>query len=450
MPALPLPASMRSRAAILLFGTAVTAVFAASSVSAQESWPMGGRDPAHTATAAGPEPPYRVVWQLEGGTAPVTGVSATDRAVVVVTAEGIRALDPAGGAVLWERGRSSGPAGVPAIAGNLVIHARDEGVSGQLVARDIETGEIAWQASLGSAATGGPTVQDRTVFVGTLTGRLFALDLETGEERWRFQSLGGIAGAPAVSEGVVVAASYQPSTGRTTVYGLDAEAGPEHGPLWRNEAGPGGPPSAPSIAGGLVAIGLGDLQVRALDLEEGIERWSFTSRDGFGPRQIPAAGDALIVADRTHLYRLDPVSGEERWTWLLADLSPVAGNRVETLLSSSPAVSGTTALVGSATGQLSAIDVGSGRRVWMRDLGDGPVGPVAVTSGTVYAVTLGDAGSLMALEHDRDGTLLEEISPTVLLVGEAIINFAQAAAAAGLAIWLLFAVALRPRVRESP
>jgi outer membrane protein assembly factor BamB len=423
----------------------VIAIGVPMSVSALESWPMAGRDATHTGTVSGPAPPYRVAWELQGEAAPVTGVAATDEAVVVMTSEGVHALDPVNGDVLWERGRPPGPTGVPAIAGKLVIHARDEGVGGQLVARDIETGELAWQAPLGSAPVGGPTVSEGAVFVGTGAGEVVALDLATGKERWRFETVGGVAGAPAVSDGIVVAAGYQASTGLSTVYAIDAEVGQEDGPLWRYGSGPAGPPSAPSIAGGLAYIGLGEREVRAVDLGDGAERWSFSSRDEFGPRQIPAAGDALVLADRTHLYRLDPSSGEQRWSWLLADLSPLPGDRVETLLSSSPVVSGTTALLGSASGELSAIDVDSGRRVWRMDLGDGAAGPIAVTSDHVYAVTLGEDGSLVALQHDPEGSLLDEVSPTVLFVGDALVNFAGGAVAVGLAIWLLFRFALRPR-----
>lgn len=425
----------------LLAGAVVS--FLASSVRAQESWPMAGHDAAHSGTAVGPVPPYGVAWELEDQ--PVTGVAATEHAVVVVTSDSVRALDPSDGTELWARGRPPGPAGVPAIADRLVIHARDEGVAGQVVARDLATGELTWQAPLGSAAVGGPTVAEGAVFVGTAAGEVVALDLDAGRELWRFETRGAVAGAPAVSQEIVVAASYEASTGLSTVYALDAEAGATDGALWEHAAGPVGPPSAPSIAGGLAYIGLSNREVRALDLEDGVERWSFTSRDHFDPRQVPAAGDALVLADRTHLYRLDAASGEERWSWLLAELTPLPGNRLETLLASSPAVSSVTVLMGNASGELSAIDLDSGRRVWRRDLGEGVAGPIAVTPDRVYAVTLGQDGSVVALENDPGGSLLEEVSPTVLHIEEAVVNFAGAAAAVGLAIWLLFRFALRPR-----
>lgn len=427
--------------------TGAMALLTASSALAQESWPMAGHDAAHSGTVDGPEPPYRVVWKLDGSP-PVTGVAATDEAVIVLSSEGVLALDPSDGTVLWERGRPPGPTGMPAIAGDLALHARDDRVAGQVVARDLETGDLVWQANIGGAAVGGPTVFEDAVIVGTLAGEVIAIDLADGTERWRFETLGGVAGAPAVAEDIVVAAAYQGSTGLSTVYAIDLEEGGDDGAMWRYDPGPVGPPSGPAIWNGLAYIGLSNLEVRAFDLLDGAERWTFSSRDGFGPRQIPAAGEALIVADRTHLYRLDPASGEERWSWLLADRAPVTDTRVDTLLASAPAVSGTSALLGDATGELSAIDLESGHRLWRSDLGDGAIGPIAVTSDRVYAVTLGDAGSLVALENDPDGALIDEVSPTVFFVGRGVINFAGAAAAVGLAVWLLFRFGLRPRVGE--
>jgi hypothetical protein len=60
-------------------------------------------------------------------------------------------------------------------------------------------------------------------------------------------------------------------------------------------------------------------------------------------------------------------------------------------------------------------------------------------------VTLGEEGGVTAFEHDPEGRLLDEVSPTVLFVGRAILNFVAAAAAVGAVILLLFRFALRPR-----
>jgi outer membrane protein assembly factor BamB len=389
-----------------------------------------------------------VAWEREiGAGGPAGGVAATQDVVVTVTREGVVALDPTGGKVLWERGRSPGSAGVPAISGDLVLHARGEGVSAQVVARDLDTGDLVWQATMGSTPAGGPTPAGELTIVGTGRGEVVALDIFTGEVVWRFETTGGVTGPPAVAEQIVVASAYQASSGTSTVYGLDLSSGEK--PLWQLSPGAVGPPSAPAIRGGRVFVGISDLNVRAIDLEEGSESWTARSRDGFGPRQIPAAGEALVVADRTHVYRLDPGTGEELWAFRVADLLTVEEGRLNTLLSSAPAISGRTVLIGGADGMLSAIDLDSGRRVWRRDLGTGSVGPPAVSGGRIYAVTLGEGGKVVALEHDPDGRLVDEVSPTVLFVGEALLGFAAAAAVIAAAILLVFRFALRPRSAEA-
>lgn len=444
----PLPACSRVSALVLVAGFAAASFTAAA--SAQETvWPMAGRDAAHSATADGPAPPYEVAWEREvGDGGPAAGVAVTEDVLVAVTGEGVVALDPSDGRVLWERGRSPGSAGVPAISGDLVLHARSEGVSGQVVAREVGTGDLVWQATLGSTPAGGPTVAGRMALVGTAAGQVVALDLADGEVAWRFRTAGGVTGPPAVADEVVVASAYQRSSGNSTVYGLDLAAGAEDGPLWQLSPGAVGPPSAAAVGDDRVYVGISDLKVRAVDLGDGNEVWTAGSRDGFGPRQVPAAGEALVVADRTHVYRLDPATGKELWTFRLADLLPVGEGRVNTLLSSSPAISGRTVILGSGDGVLSAIDLASGHRVWRRDLGPGSVGPVAVGAERIYAVTLGEGGKVVALEHDPDGQLLDEVSPTVLFVDVALLNFAAAAAAVSAALLLLFRFALRPRTNE--
>lgn len=443
---MPLPSP---RARVRLAAVAVTLLYSSLSplvALAQDAWPMAGRDPAHSGTADGPEPPYRIAWERElGDGGPVAGVAVSEAALVGLSREGVVALDPESGEVLWERGRAPGPAGVPAIAGDLVLHARSEGVSGQIAARDLSTGDLVWQATLGSAPTGGPTIAGRSAFVGTGEGEVVSLELATGEEQALFRTRGGVTGPPAVADGVVVASAYQAGTATSTVYGLDLDAPAEDRQLWQLSPGAVGPPSAPAISDGRAYVGISDLNVRAVDLGEGNEVWTSGSRDGFGPRQVPAAGEALVVADRTHVYRLDPRTGEELWTFRLADLLDTGEGRANTLLASAPAVSGSTVLMGGADGILSAVDLGSGHRVWRHDLGTRPVGPVAVDAERIYVTTLGEGGSVFALEHDPAGRLIDEVSPTVLFLGRAVLNFAAAAVALGALLLLVFRFALRPR-----
>jgi outer membrane protein assembly factor BamB len=376
-------------------------------------------------------------------------VAVSEDVVMAVTREGVLGLNPEDGTVLWERGRSPGSAGVPAISGDLVLHARGDGVSGQLVARQETTGDLVWQATLGSTPVGGPTVAGGMAIVGTVAGQVMALDLDDGEVVWSFDTAGAVTGPPAVADQVVVASAYRGSSLERAVYALDLSTGGDDGPLWQVPPELVGAPTAPAIGEGRVYVGTSDLNVTAVDLAEGNELWIARSLRGFGSRQVPAAGDALVLADQAHVFRLDPATGEELWTFRLSDLLPLGDGQFNTLLASSPAVSGETVLMGSGDGTLSAIDLDSGNRVWQQDLGSGAVGPVAVGAELIYAVTLGEGGSVVALEHDPEGKLTDEVSQTVLFLHRALLNFAAAAAALGAALLLLFRFLLRPRSGEA-
>jgi len=413
--------------------------------SAQEAdpWPMAGRDAAHSGTAEGPAPPYREVWTEAvalGG--PVAGPAVARNALVVVAARGVVALDPATGDLLWEMERTEGPAGSPAIAGELVVHASGSGSSTSVVARGLEDGNEAWRAFVDADVPGGLVVADGLVYAATTAGEVVALEADTGEERWRSEVEGRLEATPAVVEDLVLVAGEDRQTGVVTVFALDAATGGR--PQWRfSTPGPTLPASAPASDGERVFVATSEGVLRALDLDGGGQVWTAEMRAAVSSRQVPAAASLLVVADRLHLYGLGPGDGEERWTFLLADLRALPGGRRNTLSPSSPAVLGEAAVIGDASGVLSAIDLDTGRLVWRSDLSPGPLGAVAVGDDLVFATTLGRGGSVIGLEHDPDGVLLDEPSPTTVFPLRAILNFVLAAAVVGAVALSLSRLAIR-------
>jgi outer membrane protein assembly factor BamB len=413
--------------------------------SAQEAdpWPMAGRDAAHSGTAEGPAPPYREVWTEAvalGG--PVTGPAVARNALVVVAARGVVALDPVSGEPLWEMDRTEGPAGSPAIAGELVVHASGSDSSTSVVARGLEDGNEAWRAFVDADVPGGLVVADGLVYAATTAGEVVALEADTGEERWRSEVEGRLEATPAVVEDLVLVAGEDRQTGVVTVFALDAATGGR--PRWRfSTPGPALPASAPASDGERAFVATSEGVLRALDLDGGGQVWTAEMRAAVSSRQVPAAASPLVVADRLHLYGLGPGDGEERWTFLLADLRALPGGRRNTLSPSSPAVLGEAAVIGDASGVLSAIDLDTGRLVWRSDLSTGPLGAVAVGDDLVFATTLGRGGSVIGLEHDPDGILLDEPSPTTVFPLRAILNFMLAAAVVGAVALGLSRLAIR-------
>jgi outer membrane protein assembly factor BamB len=449
----PRPASRSGRWFIAsLVGLLGAIGFPGGGASAQPDgrapWPMAGRDARHSGAAVGPAPPYRRAWTepIEFG-GPAAGPVVARGAVVVVAVRGVVALDPDRGTVLWEAERSPGPAGPAAVAGDLVVHASGTGSGSALVARRLEDGREVWRAFTDSPVPAGPTVAGGLVYAGTRDGLVLALDVASGEEVWRFEAQGDVETAPAVSGGLVFASSQEDRTGRVTVQAVDAERGGQE-PAWRftPQGAPAIPAGAPASDGRSVFVATSDGAIRALGLEGGQEVWTTDARDLVSPAQIPAATDGdLLVADRLHLYRLDAATGEERWVYRLADLRPLGAGRVNTLVSSSPAVTGGVVLIGDGSGLVSAVELAGGHRVWRTDVGEGPVGEVAVGAGRLFVVSESEGGDVVALEHNPDGRLLHEVSPTVLFPLRALLNFAAAFVVLTAAILVLFRLALRAR-----
>jgi len=392
-----------------------------------QPWPMVGGDPSHSGTTEGPAPPYRDAWSVSN-LVPIAGPVVAGDVVVLVEAERVLAVDRATGRSVWEADREAGPGGPPAVAGDLVIFAEGTGPEAAISAARLEDGEPAWRVPIRAPSLGGPAVAEGRIYVGTSDGRVIALAADEGTRAWEYRATGRVDTSPAVADGLVYVAAEDFSSGVATVYALDAATGRER---WRfPPSGPAVGVSSVSVAEGTAFVGLGDFMIHAFDAVTGAERWRTRARAPFSARLVPASsGDEVVVGDRAgHLYQLDAGSGELEW------LFRFPGDLVD----ASPIVAGGAAVVGDGLGQASAIDARSGLLVWKRVVGAGPIGAIASDGERLYLTVQGRTGRLLALEHDPDGRLLAEPSPTTLFVGRALLNFAFAALALGAALFLVF------------
>lgn len=397
---------------------------------------MVGGDPAHAGVAEGPPVPYRQVWSTKiGERGPVAGPVVLGDVVVVVAQRGVVALSAATGDVRRELRRVPGPTGPAAVDGELLIYGEGSGRDAYLRASP-EDGQGGWRYETKSPVVGGVTVDEGRAYVGGRDGNVHAIDLETGEEIWTFAAPGRVETPPAVAEDLVVFVAEGFKTGRAAAYALDAQTGKEEWSLSPEGVAFGA--SAVAVGDELAVFGLGDLEVHALELETGRERWSARSRAPFSARLVPAFGEDVLIGDRLgHLARLDATSGQERWVFR------VPGN----FLTGSPIIVGQTVIVGDTSGQVSAIDVTSGHLVWKEQLG-GAIGGVAAANGRIFLSSAD--GSVVALEHDPGGVLLDEASPTTLFVGRAVLNFALAFAPLVVVLVTLFRWVGRRRGMQLP
>jgi len=390
--------------------------------------------------------PYRRSWERTiGAGGPLAGPALASEAILLVAGRAILALSPDTGEVLWSWRRSPGPAGTPAVGEDLLYHASGQGPAAALVARRVGDGREVWRAPMGSPLPDGPTVEGHAVYVATEDGFLIALDARTGEERWRFEAAAPMEGPPTVAGTLVLTSAQNGQTGAVTVHAVGAGDGEER---WRFAAPRAVPATAVAATAEAAFVGLSDGRIVSLGLQDGNMRWEAGSLDAFPPGGVPVAGPELLIADRLHLYLLDPAGGDQRWVFRLADLRLIGDGRANTL-TSSPAAAGQAALIADAAGMASAVDLRSGLRIWRSDLGKAPIPAVVPGPDAVYITSTGPDGSVVALEHDPSGALLSEVSPTVLFPMRALLAYVAAALLVGAVVLGLFRV-LKPGLPPSP
>ena len=388
-----------------------------------DPWPVAGGTPEHAATASGPAPPYEVAWEttLEDAATPIAGPVLGAGVVVIPGRREVVALDPATGRERWSVERAAGAAGGAAVAEDLVVFTEGSGDEAAAVAVGLEDGEEAWRAPIDDRTPGGVTISEGTAYLGTISGTVYALDLEDGSVRWtagtgrRESEEGGpedVRSTPAVSGGAVVVTAEDRDERTGSVYALE-EASGERRWTARPEGNVAGF-SSPSVSGGTVFVGGGDIQVHAFALDDGRERWAVRTRAPFGSLHVPAAaaGEVLIADVLGHVFRLDPRTGVERWMFRVPGF----------FTTGSISLSGDTVLAGDDDGQVSAIDLRRGVLVWKRTVGERPVGAVAADGERLYVAAR--SGTVLGLSHHPNGELLDEPSPTTLFPGEALLNYA--------------------------
>jgi outer membrane protein assembly factor BamB len=123
---------------------------------------------------------------------------------------------------------------------------------GDLVAIDVATGKILWDASVDGDPTGGATVINDLVVTATFQGNVIAYQRETGKEVWRWKAPGGINSWLSVSGETLVipVGTANPAVvvalrlGGTSSTGSAAAGSASAGPGAAGNAAPAGNPNA--------------------------------------------------------------------------------------------------------------------------------------------------------------------------------------------------------------
>ncbi len=223
------------------------------------------------------------------------------------------------------------PVGLMAGGGNIPpVAVLTEG-SHRLVAIDVRTGEPRWRFTSRSGGEFRLTKVGRVLLVTCGEEAIHALDVATGEDVWRFAERGCFQFKPLVEHETVVAAAVR---GRRegALFAVDLYSGQ---PRWQHEL-PGPPTSDPCAAAQTVLVSTAgeEAVLSAHCLQTGAPRWQ-TRDPGL------AIGGAGLAIDETwvvnapfgQLSALDVGSGRLRWATNLADaLADEIPRRLEPVL----------------------------------------------------------------------------------------------------------------------
>jgi outer membrane protein assembly factor BamB len=252
----------------------------------------------------------------------------------------------------------------PVSDGRTVVVATQDG---QVSARDVALGAVAWRVAVAAPVVAAPVVAGRVVLVGDGTRRLWAFSIETGEALWvrRFDDV--VSSSPTLTDAGVAITTED---ARLTM--LDLADGST---LW-DQVLPGRPRSSPAVVGDTLLVTEPGGTLSALDTRDGTTRWSRTLEGGVeqGPAVPPTRHGPVLVSDKTgvlHAYAVD--DGDEQWArGIRGAAMPLA-------------VSDGVAVVATSTTRIVGVSLASGQQLWRRGVPVTQAAPVVVGVQSVIA-----------------------------------------------------------------
>ncbi|MEX2400798.1 MAG: PQQ-binding-like beta-propeller repeat protein [Rhodothermales bacterium] len=239
-------------------------------------------------------------WRVRG--APVSsGLVVYDGTVIAGDVEGIvRAYSLSDGEELWSTALDSTSSifSTPTLVGERLIAASD---NGRVVALDVSSGSIDWSVDAGAPVHVSLAADEAAVYAATTRGRILALDIASGATRWEYLLPGEDVyfSAPAIgeweivfgaSDGIVRALNVEDGSQRWTADVSDAVTAP------------------PVLTDHLVYVGTMGGNVVALDRAEGTSSWQ-TSLEGRVKSAFAVKDSRLVVlAEPRLVYLLEPSS----------------------------------------------------------------------------------------------------------------------------------------------
>jgi len=246
-----------------------------------------------------------LAWRSEVGGAISREAVLTDDAIYVVSDDDVvSALDRETGEALWRYRRDasegfyvSAHAGLTLVEGHLLTAF----TGGTVISLDPADGAIRWERDTSAELEAGPdgtprfadvdttpVVVDDLVYVASFAGGLYALELESGTVRWRDEALTGVTHITPASRRLLLLSSAD--LGVALIDREDREI------LWR-KVPPRGAPGPVTVADDLVLFGESQGGFITLSLTTGRELGRIETGHGFTARAAVADGRGFVLTN---------------------------------------------------------------------------------------------------------------------------------------------------------
>lgn len=339
-----------------------------------------------------------VAWSTVADGEPVAIAADVRGEVVIIDHERVGALGPSGG-VLWATDLDGVVGAVPVLLGDRVIvpFTRASG-SGGCAGLDRETGEIRWKYE--AIDTGGVAVAQ----AGTLAiclmrnGQTAGIAITWGSPRWEFTFRGDVDSSTIeVPTGTTIAVDEA-----NGVYAFVARLGAQWQLTTRSietghtrfslDLGSAGAPSAPALVGvGFIGVAshAGGIEFVNVKTREFV-RFPIPAADGFDPASPPLRVDGVVIvaARAGEITAVDLGSGRPRWT----------AHAVGPLRGAHPVVLGNAVLVQTWSGELAAFRLDDGTSVRLPP-GAGRAIAMLFSGGPGAAIAVGQDGAVGWIER---------------------------------------------------
>jgi outer membrane protein assembly factor BamB len=343
-------------------------------------WPMYGYDQQRTHVGPGHvRPPFRRIWWFGARSLLEFPPAIAYGRLYFTSNRGVTfAIGAHNGGRAWRRFSGRCVASSPAVSGKLVFqvflnkrpcNATGSGLTGQVVAYYVGSGEVRWRETIGPSETS-PLVAKGHVYVGDWNGDLYSFNANTGDRAWKYHTGGKVKGGLAYAQGRVYAGSYDHH-----LYCLRARDGKL---LWRASAQErlGSQAtfySTPAVAYGRVYIGGTDGKVYSYGASSGKLRWSHDTGDYV--YSSPAVWRQRVFAGsyNGNFYAFDAATGDTRWQF-----------HANGAISGSPTVIAGVVYFATLEQRTYALDARTGKQLWT--FPDGQYSPVVADKKRLYLV----------------------------------------------------------------